>query len=136
MNVLFLAQETEADNKRDTVTYNFIVKEMVALREHGVNVVFLSFSGSHGKVQGVPVIAAASFLEKNKLLRQIRNGLFLIRNIAIYCKRFLHDLRRAIWRAYCDRAILACVVKQKMDIVHTHFFVSDGKWWGSYKTVL
>jgi len=126
MNVLFLAPETAPDNKRDTVTYNFIVKEMVALREHGVNVVFLSFSGSHGKVQGVPVIAASSLLEESKVLKKIRNGLFLIRNLAMLGNISWRDLPWAIWRAYCDRAILACVVKHKIDIIHTHFFVPDG----------
>ena len=126
MNVLFLAQETSVDNKRDTVTYNFIVKEMVALREHGVKVVFLSFNGSHGSIEDIPVVAAPLLLEKSKILKRIKNILFLMQNLAMYGKLPFHHLRRAIWRAYCERAILACVARYNIDVVHTHFFVPDG----------
>jgi len=126
MKVLFLSQETTYDNKRDRVTYIFILREMLSLQTHGIDVMFLSFNENQGDLQGIPVIAASSLLEKSRIHKSIRNYLFLLQNLDIYGRPAFQNFRRLLWRIQCERAILYCVQQYNIDIVHTHFFVPDG----------
>lgn len=126
MNVLFVSLEANKESKRDNITYNFIVKEMVALQEKGVNVFFLSFLGRSGEVQGIPVISAKSLMGEIAILRRISILWLLLRNINFINNFSLKNLREIIWQFYCEKAIILCVQKYKIDIIHTHFFSPDG----------
>ncbi len=125
MKVLFLSQETIHSN-RDSVTYIFILKEMKALKAQGVDVKFLAFNESPAEVQGIPIISALSVLEKFRIHKFIKNCLFFIRNFDLYGKLLFYNLNQLLWRIQCDRAILQCIKKYDIDVVHTHFFVPSG----------
>ncbi len=127
MKVLFLSLETSPDNIRDEITYNFIVKEMVALSERGIHVFFLCFSNNHqGRLPGISMVNAEDLISERWIQSKISDCFLLVRNYKMYGKRLLSDIPRALWRLYCDRAVCTCVEKYGIDLIHTHFFVPDG----------
>ncbi len=125
MKVLFLSQETTRSN-RDNVTYIFILKEMKALKAQGIDIKFLAFNDSPSEVQGIPIISASSVLERSRVYKIVRNCLFFMRNFDLYGKLLFCNIYHLLWRIQCDRAILHCIQKYDIDVVHTHFFVPSG----------
>ena len=125
MRILFLALEVE-NTRRDSITYNFIVKEMLALQDAGVDVSFLSFKGKGTLLGTIPIYAANSFFEKKKFLSVVQKMCFFLKNFYFFIPLLSHGIRQTLWSVYCELAIVKCVEKYKIDLIHTHFFSPNG----------
>ena len=128
MNILFLSISIPNGDLRDTITYNFIVKEMEALVDRGHQVFFLSDSISKiVKKNGVCYLPVCSYLENSTYLRRVKNALFYLRHIRHFGLKALVSVSRIMFICGFDRAVCRVINNFKIDVIHTHFFYPHGE---------
>jgi glycosyltransferase involved in cell wall biosynthesis len=128
MNVLFLSINVPANGKRDSITYNFITKEMDLLSKRGYNVYFLSESLKiNSEIHKIKYISKNAILEQNTLIRRIKNFLFLIKYFELYWRFSFLDFKKTMGICGIERALDKIIKTYNINLIHTHFFYPEGE---------
>lgn len=128
MNVLFLSISVPPGDKRDTVTYNFIMKEMKELAGRSNNVYFLSECLDENVIiDNIKCISKDKILEKNIIIRRMRNLLFLIKHFRFFWQGVFISIQKTMGICGIERAVDMIIKKYHIDLIHTHFFYPNGE---------
>ena len=128
MNVLFLSISVPPGDKRDNVTYNFIMKEMKELSRRGNNVYFLAECLEENMIiDNIKCISKDKTLEKNIIIRRMRNLLFLIKHLRFFWQDVFISMQKTMGICGIERAVDRIIKKYHIDLIHTHFFYPDGE---------
>lgn len=128
MNVLFLGINASIKGPRDGITYPFIVKEMKALIERGVDVYFLArHIDENVEIDGVKYLAMDKLLEHSRPARLIAALRYLARHFRPLIRLVWCDANRTKNVIAAEICIARSIVRYKIDLVHTHFLWPSGE---------
>ena len=127
MNIIFLSINVPAGEKRDFIAYNFIEKEMGELSRRGHNVYFLTENKKKDlDINGIKYLSVGTRLEKNRLIRRIKNSLFALRHLGQYWHCLIINPRGTVGICGVERALDKIIASKGINVVHTHFFYPEG----------
>lgn len=127
MNVLFLSINVHLGDKRDTICYNFIKKEMVHLHARGHKIYYLSSLSADTIENEVFYKSQDCLLESNFFLRRIKNLIFAITHIWFFKLLIVKDIKRVMGICGVNRACIKIIKQYNIGIIHTHFFYPSGE---------
>lgn len=128
MNVLFLSINVPLNGKRDSITYNFITKEMYQLSKRGYNVYFFSESLKRdSEINKIKYISKDAILEQNQLMRRVQNFLFLIKHFKFLWRFLFFGFKKTMGICGIERALDEIIKTYSINLIHTHFFYPEGE---------
>ncbi len=127
MRILVLAINVSPRDKRDTITYNFIRKELHWLADNGVDVLYLSELREHKTIAGVQYLAKDQLLEHSAFWRRLFNLVFMIHYAAFFLPMALCCFAKAMRVCGVERACDKILQKHTVDCIHVHFFEPRGE---------
>lgn len=127
MNILFLSINVPLNSKRHRFTYSFIQKEMKYLWLRGHNVYYLSGLGEDTREDKIYYISRSRLLEKNTIVRRIRNVSFAAKYFSFFKPLILKSIRETLHISGTERACINSIRKFDIDVIHTHFFEPSGE---------
>jgi glycosyltransferase involved in cell wall biosynthesis len=123
MRVLFLSIKVAKPTARDSIAYNFIMKEMRALIASEVTVYFYSDAFERlTEVEGIRCFGRLSGWRG-----RLRIAAFMLRRPGFFLPRLWRDLHSALWLATTECSVRAMVERAGIDVVHTHFLWPEGE---------
>lgn len=120
-NILFLSNSIGQDN-RDNLTYNFVLKEAVALHKSGHKVIHFHPFAENTELKGI-------LFTGNKELKSVTKSeiiAFIFKHIKNYLQLLLTNAKEAFWLAKLEIAIGKVISTYHIDIAHTHFMYPRG----------
>ncbi|MCZ6772294.1 MAG: glycosyltransferase family 4 protein [Proteobacteria bacterium] len=128
MKVLFLAINASIKGPRDGITYPFIVKEMKALAERGIDVFFLArHIATDCEIDGISYLSMDKLLESARWRRRAYAGAYFLRHLPELWRLARLDIRRTANVIAAERSIGRAVDNYDIDIIHTHFLWPSGE---------
>ncbi|MFP4417069.1 MAG: glycosyltransferase family 4 protein [Chitinivibrionales bacterium] len=127
MKILSLAINVKDDDRRDKITYNFILKELNWLAAAGVEVFYLSDLPEHKSENGVMYLSKDKILESSTFIRRISNVMFLLRHLSFFLPMIRHSFSKTMRVCGVERACAKIIKKHKIDCIHSHFFEPFGE---------
>jgi len=117
MKILFLSIKVPEASARDRITYSFIMKEMRALLEAGVEVYFYSDA-----FEDIELIDGIRCFGRGRRWRDRLGAIALmLRHPLYFLPRLMTDWRATVGIAVTEARIGAVIQHAGIDLIHTHF---------------